>query len=115
MSKHYRKRIDLNMDQAHKARSKLEALREMAADLLRGAGVEKTINDKAVSELTVEMKVSFETAMNNDLDTPSAVNGVFGAVQRLHSLQKTGRIGREQTLAIGNQLLRTDSVLQVLF
>jgi cysteinyl-tRNA synthetase len=115
MSKHYRKRIDMNMDQAHKARSKLEALREMAADLLRGAGVEKTVNDKAVSELTVEMKVSFETAMNNDLDMPSAVNGVFGAVQRLHSLQKTGRIGREQTLAIGNQLLRTDSVLQVLF
>jgi cysteinyl-tRNA synthetase len=115
MSKHYRKRIDMNMDQAHQARSKLEALREMAADLLRGAGVEKTINDKAVSDLTVEMKVSFETAMNNDLDTPSAVNGVFGAVQRLHSLQKNGRIGRDQTLAIGNQLLRTDSVLQVLF
>ena len=115
MSRHYRKRIDMNMDQAHKARSRLEALREMAADLLRGAGVEKTTNDKTVSDLTVEMKVSFETAMSNDLDTPSAVNGVFGAVQRLHSLQKTGRIGREQTRAIGNQLLRTDSVLQVLF
>jgi len=115
MSRHYRKRIDMNMDQVHKAGSRLEALREMAADLLRGAGVEKTINDRAVSDLTVELKVSFETAMNNDLDTQSAVNGVFGAVQRLHSLQKTGRIGMEQTRAIGNQLLRTDSVLQVLF
>jgi hypothetical protein len=61
------------------------------------------------------MKVAFETAMNNDLDSPSAVNAVFGAVQRLHSLQKAGGIGREQTRAIGNQLLRTDSVLQVLF
>src|SRR5208337_4062858 len=102
MSRHYRKRIDMNVDQAHKARSRLEALREMAADLLRGTGVEKTINDQAVSELTVEMKVAFETAMNNDLDSPSAVNAVFGAVQRLHSLQKAGGIGREQTRAIGN-------------
>lgn len=115
VSRHYRKRIDMNMDQAHKARSRLEALREMAADLLRGTGVEKTINDQAASELTVQMKVAFETAMNNDLDSPSAVNAVFGAVQRLHSLQKAGGIGREQTRAIGNQLLRTDSVLQVLF
>ena len=50
LSRHYRKRINLNMDRARKARSKLEALREMDADLLPGSGVEKTINDKAVSE-----------------------------------------------------------------
>ena len=115
LSRHYRNKLDLNMNQARKPGSKLEALREMAADLLRGAPTDQAVNDQAVKELTVELKVSFETAMNNDLDTQSALGGLFMAVERLHGLQQTGRIGREQTRAIGNQLLRTDSVLQVLF
>jgi hypothetical protein len=87
----------------------------MATDLLRAAPHGKAVNDPAVSDLIVDLKVSFETAMNNDLDTQSALDGLFGSVGRLHSLQKNGRVGREQTRAIGNQLIRTDSVLQVLF
>jgi cysteinyl-tRNA synthetase len=115
LSKHYRKKLALNMDEARTASLRLEALREMTAVLLRGSRPEETINDEAVSELTEELSVSLETGMNNDLDTPSAIDGLFGAIQRLLFLHKTGRIGREQARAIADRLRRTDSVLQVLF
>ncbi len=115
LSKHYRKRLALSIDEARTASFRLEDLREMAADLLRGPRPEKTKNDEAASRLAEELRVSFETGMNNDLDTPSAIDGLLGAVQRLHLLHKTGMIGREQTRAIGHRLQRIDSVLQVLF
>jgi cysteinyl-tRNA synthetase len=76
---------------------------------------EQIIEDEAVSSLTEDLTASFEAGMNNDLDVPSAVEGLFGAVQRLHLLHKTDRIGREQTRTIEEKLRKIDSVLQVLF
>ncbi len=57
----------------------------------------------------------FEAAMNNDLDTPSAIDALIEAVERFHFLQVNGRISPEQTQEIADQLLRMDYVLQVLF
>jgi hypothetical protein len=76
---------------------------------------EQIVEDEAVSSLTEALTASFEAGMNNDLDTSSAVAGLFGAVQRLHFLHKIGRIGRKQTQTIEERLRKTDSVLQVLF
>jgi len=116
LSKQYRKKLNLSMDAVRKQGFRLDALRAMAHDLsIPGQNSERMAEDKAVSGLTKDLTVSFETAMNNDLDTPSAVDGIFGAVQRLHSLHKSGRIGRERTREIQDRLKKADSVLQFLF
>jgi cysteinyl-tRNA synthetase len=116
LSRQYRKEINLSMDGVRAQGSKLDALRAMTRDLsIPGERTEQIMEDEAVSSLIEDLTASFEAGMNNDLDTPSAVEGLFGAVQRLHFLHKIGRIGREQTRTIEEKLRKTDSVLQVLF
>lgn len=116
LSRQYRKELNLSMDGVGGEGSKLDALRAMARDLsIPWERTEQIIEDEAVSSLTEDLTASFEAGMNNDLDTPSAVEGLLGAVQRLHFLHKIGRIGREQTRTIEERLRKTDSVLQVLF
>jgi cysteinyl-tRNA synthetase len=116
LSRQYRKEINLSMDGVRAECSKLDALRAMTRDLsIPGERIEQIMEDEAVSSLTEDLTASFEAGMNSDLDTPSAVEGLFGAVQRLHFLHKIGRIGREQTRTIEEKLRKTDSVLQVLF
>jgi cysteinyl-tRNA synthetase len=116
LSRQYRKELNLCMDGVREQSSKLDALRAMTRELLiPREKTEQTVEDEAVSSLTQALTASFEAGMNNDLDTPSAVEGLCGAVQRLHFLHKIGRIGREQTQIIEERLRKTDSVLQVLF
>ncbi len=116
LSRQYRKKLNLSMDGVRAESLKLDALRAMTQDLsIPGEKTERIIDNEAVSSLTEDLTASFDAGMNDDLDTPSAVEGLFTAVQRLHSLHKIGRIGREQTRTIEERLRKTDSVLQVLF
>jgi cysteinyl-tRNA synthetase len=116
LSRPYRKKLNLSMDGVRAESLKLDALRAMTLDLsIPGEKTERFIDNEAVSSLIEDLTASFDAGMNDDLDTPSAVEGLFGAVQRLHFLHKLGRIGREQTRTIEERLRKTDSVLQVLF
>ncbi len=116
LSRQYRKKLNLSMDGVRAASSKLDALRAMTRDLsIPGEKTERIIDNEAVSSLTEDLTASFDAGMNDDLDTPSALEGLFGAVQRLHFLHKIGRIGTEQTRTIEERLRKADSVLQVLF
>jgi len=116
LSRQYRKELNLSMDGVRAQSSKLDTLRAMARDLsIPGEKTEQIVEDEPASSLIEDLTASFEAGMNNDLDTPSAVEGLFGAVQRLHLLHKIGRIHREQTQTIAERLRKTDSVLQVLF
>jgi len=103
------------MDAVRIEGSKLEGLRTMTRDLSIPGNSSTKPGDKAVTSLTEALTGSFETAMNNDLDTPSAIEGIFETVQRLHLLHKDGKIGREQTRVIEEKLRKADSVLQVLY
>lgn len=116
LSKHYRKKLNMNMDRARSESSRLDALRAMTRDLsIPMENFGDVPEEEAVGSLTEELTTSFEAGMENDLDTPSAVEGVFRAVRRLHSFYKKGRIGRERAQAIEQRLRKIDSVLQFLF
>ncbi|HYA40535.1 MAG TPA: class I tRNA ligase family protein [Syntrophobacteraceae bacterium] len=116
LSRHYRKKLNLSMDAVRAESLKLNALRAMAQDLTNPReNCERTSPDEAARSLTDDLTSSFESAMNDDLDTPSAVEGLFNKVQRLHMLHKLGRIGKEQRLVIEEKLRKTDSVLQFVF
>jgi cysteinyl-tRNA synthetase len=114
LSVHYRKKLNLSIDEIRKTSSRLNAVREMVADLLLGAQPGEDIKEEVAGGLAGELNTAFEKGMDNDLDTPSVIAKVFETIERLHSLHKAGRIGVEQGLSIGAQLLRIDSVLQVL-
>jgi cysteinyl-tRNA synthetase len=116
LSKHYRKKLNMNMDAARAKGARLDALRAMTRDLsIPIENSEDVPEDEAVGSLIEELTASFEAGMENDLDTPAAVESVFRAVRRLHSLHKKGRIGRERTQMIKQKLRKIDSVLQFLF
>ncbi len=114
LSKHYRRKLNLSMDEIRTESSRLDEIKGMVRDIL-GEQPRENIKDEAVSEVTLELTDSFELGMNNDLDTSSAIDSFFGAIQRLHFLHKIGRIGAKQTGKIGTQLKKVDSVLQLLF
>jgi cysteinyl-tRNA synthetase len=116
LSKQYRKKLNLSMDAVRAESMRLDALRAMTLDLTTPREhSEGTLSDEDASSLTDDLTASFDAGMNNDLDTPSAVEDLFGKVQRLHLLHKIGRIRREQTLIIEEKLRKIDSVLQFLF
>ena len=115
LSKHHRKKLNLDMDAAAAQGARLDALREMASDLVTPTSQGETLQKETVESLIDSLKVSFEQAMNNDLDTPSAVAGLFDAIRGLHGIHKSGGIGQEHTRLIEERLRKADSVLQFVF
>lgn len=115
LSRHYRKRLRLDMDAASAQGARLSELKVMVDDLLSRGGHGETVQKETVESLIDSLKVSFEEAMNNDLDTPLAVAGIFDAVRRLHAIHKSGSIGEDHTRMIEDRLRKADSVLQFLF
>ena len=116
LSRQYRRKLNMNMDAVKKESLRLDTLRSMIREItIPGENSEPIPGDGTVSSLIDDIEASFEAGMNNDLDTPSAVDGLFNSVQKLQVLHKDGRIGREQTRAVKEKLYRADSVLQFLF
>jgi cysteinyl-tRNA synthetase len=115
LSRHYRKRLNLDMEAAAAQGARLSGIREMVSDLVSGDNAGETLQKETVEELIGSLKVSFEEAMNDDLDTPSAVAGMSEAIKRLHSIHKSGGLGEDQRRMIGERLRKADTVLQFLF
>ncbi len=112
--RHYRRRLNLTMEFFSKLSARLDKLREMVAAILKGPHGEPAADD-SVQEMIKELSERFETAMNNDLDTQNAFEGVFGAVSGLHNLKKAGRIGKKDADVVSEKLHKIDGVLQVIF
>ncbi|MGC8491970.1 MAG: class I tRNA ligase family protein [Syntrophobacteraceae bacterium] len=115
LSKQRRKRLNLNLDAAAEKGAKLNAFRETVHDLVSGGGAGKTRENQVVEGLIDSLKVCFEEAMNNDLDTPAAFAGLMEATGRLHDIHKSGGLGEEHRRRIEERLRKADSVLQVIF
>lgn len=112
--RHYRRRLNLTMNFFSKLGAHLDKLREMTTAILEGPHGEPSADD-SVQKMIEELSERFESAMNNDLDTQNAFEGVFGAVSGLHNLKKSGRIGKKDADAISKKLHKIDGVLQVIF
>ncbi len=115
LSKHYRKKLNLDLEAASAQGAKLNSMREMVSDLVSRGSHGQTRQKEAVAGLIDSLKVSFEKSMNSDLDAPSAVAGLFDAIRRLHDIHKSGGIGEEDACMIEDRLRKADSVLQFLF
>ncbi|MDR3568275.1 MAG: class I tRNA ligase family protein [Syntrophobacteraceae bacterium] len=115
LSKHYRKRLNLDMDAASAQGMRLQGIRETVRDLLTRNGQGETVQKETVEGLINSLTVSFEEAMNNDLDTPSAVAGLSETVKRLQAIHRSGGLGETHTQMIEDRLRKADSVLQFLF
>ncbi len=115
LSKQHRKRLNLNLDTAAELGVRLDALREMARELVSGTGGRQTLREQSVESLIDSIKVSFEEAMDNDLDVPAAVEGLSETIRRLQNLHKAGALGEGDIRMIEKGLRKVDSVLQFLF
>jgi cysteinyl-tRNA synthetase len=116
LSKQYREKINLRMEAVREESSRLDELKAILKDLTSpGEDSEAVPPDGEVGRLIDDLTASFEAGMNEDLNTPSAVEGLFGDLRRLHRLHKAGRIGKVQTRTIEERLRKIDSVLQFLF
>ncbi len=114
LDRQYRKRLNMSMEDVRETGERLAALRSMAGDLIGEQGVKEAAHDDGVSKLNAELKARFENAMNDDLDTRSALEGLYEGVRGLHNLWKKGRIGPDQIRETGNLLRGIDGVLQVI-
>jgi cysteinyl-tRNA synthetase len=112
--KHYRKRLNLVVEHIRKLSERLDALRTMVSDILRGAA-RTSAKDGDAEKLTEALTACFEAGMNNDLDVRSAFDGLFDTVSGLHKLKLKGAIGISDARRIEEQLRKIDGVLQVIF
>lgn len=114
LSTHYRKRLHLEMEKYREYGRKLNTLNEMIRDIIEKQS-EESVEDGSVTALAAEITSRFESGMNNDLDSASALSGIFDTIRKLHSYGREGRIGRKEAAHIEFQLRRVDEVLRVLF
>ncbi|MFZ2446724.1 MAG: class I tRNA ligase family protein [Syntrophobacteraceae bacterium] len=112
---HYRKRLNLTMESFRETCGKLDALRSMVNDITAGGADKRAAPDGATEKLAGEITSRFESAMNDDLDTRGALDGVSRAVSGLHARWKAGRIAPQQAAGIKERLRKVDGVLQVIF
>lgn len=117
LSVHYRKKLNLCVKEIRREGSRLDAARKTIAELLSGIKLpagEKTA--PAPGGLAAELKKSFETAMNDDLDVPAAMDKALCAVERLSSMRNEGEsVLAKQGAAVMAVLREIDSVLGVFF
>ncbi len=115
LSRHHRKRLNLDMEAAAQQSARLNGLRELASGLLNSQSGRQTRQKETVEGLIDSLKVCFEEAMNNDLDVPAAVSGLHEGLRRLDGIQKSGGLGKDHVGRIEQILRKADSVLQFLF
>jgi cysteinyl-tRNA synthetase len=109
ISARYRDSIDLTEAALGQARSQLARLEELVARLRSVKG-----GPKAVPPLIREFLGEFESAMDDDLNTPKAIAATLGLARKLNALIDSKKLGAKGAAAAVAALKKADSVLGVI-
>lgn len=112
---YYRKKVSFTDEDFRRVCSKLDELRSMVAGLIDAGSRTGSSTDQSAEKMAGALMARFETGMNDDLDTRTAIDGVMETVRSLDSLARAGKLGGEQARVIEGLLRRIDQVLNVIF
>jgi cysteinyl-tRNA synthetase len=109
ISSSYRDPMDLTDKALEQARAQRNRLSEFVSRLRSSDGIEDNM-----AALSSRLLSDFETAMDDDLNTPKAFSVLFAFVKKVNSLIDSGRVsGHETSLAMA-ALERVNAVLGVI-
>jgi len=108
-SARYRDTVDLSEASLEQARSQRQRLQDFV-ERLRSVDADV----KSGNDLSQELLATFETAMDNDLNTPEALASIFAIVKRGNALMDAGGLGKGSAAALISALKKVDSVLGVI-
>ena len=110
---HFQERIHLDDDKLHKARGKIDTLRDLAARLKK-SGLAANTADLGAPGTADQLTTAFESRMNDNLDVKGAVDAVYTPVKQLAAMKAGGTLTPEESRIAAEKLARIDTVLRVL-
>jgi len=107
-SSRYRDTIDLTETALEQARSQRQRLQDFVERL-------KSINTRKSSrrDISGELLSEFESAMDDDLNTPEAVASIFSIIKRVNTLIDAGDFASDEAASVLGALRKVNSVLGV--
>lgn len=113
LSTHYRSPIEFSEAQLKQAENTLERLRDFIRALTRNQAVPAELHRELDDTLNTLVN-DFETAMNNDFDTPIALAALFNAIKHFNKELAEGLLSQEDTHRILQTFQKLDTVLNIL-
>ncbi|MBN2042284.1 MAG: cysteine--tRNA ligase, partial [Candidatus Aenigmarchaeota archaeon] len=110
ISAHYRSKLNITDKALWDAKQALERIHNFM-DLLREA---KGRENPSVAKLIKKAKKEFEEAMDDDLDTNTAIASMFEFIKEVNKLIDSGKIGKKDAESAIKLIKRFDTVLGVL-
>ena len=110
ISSQYRQPLNFTFESLRAAQNSLDRINELVGKLKDAEGKDSGETKKAVEEA----KKKFETAMDDDLNTPLALAAVFEFVRECNSLIDKESVGKKDGKAALEFLKKVDSVLGVM-
>ncbi len=107
---HYRQPVTYSEERLKAARAALKRLDAFVGRLQRCSG---RGNSDSISRLAEEMGISFETAMETDLNVPMALGEVFVLIRKVNKRLIKGEISKKDAGLILDALARIHSVLGI--
>ena len=113
---HYREKLNFTRKQFSDIVKKLDDLRELVTELNDQKSFDaKSKSNSTSKKLIDELVPNFEECMNNDLDIKCAIDDLIEAHIKLVELKADGKLGKNDSKRIAQDLKKIDSVLQVIF
>ncbi len=111
---HHRKSMNLIPTRFAKAAARLDELRGLAKPFQTG-GSAGDGGRKERGDSDGPLVEDFNRHMNDDLNARSAIDSVFRNLERFEASRQGGALGEHEMEQIGNDLMKIDEVLQVIF
>ncbi len=110
ISTHYRQPVSYSEERLKAARAALRRMDAFVSRLQRCSGSGKS---DSIGRLVEEMNISFETAMETDLNIPMALGEVFVLIRRVNQRLVKGEVSRKDADLIMDALTRIHEVLGI--
>ena len=110
ISSQYRQPLNFTFESLRAAQNSLDRINELVGKLKDAEGKDSGETKKAIEDA----KKKFETAMDDDLNTPLALAAVFEFVRECNSLIDKESVGKKDAKAALEFLKKVDSVLGVM-
>jgi len=110
VSTHYRQPVSYSEERLKAARAALRRIDAFVSRLQRCSG---SGNSDSIVRLVEEMSISFETAMETDLNVPMALGEVFVLIRRVNQRLVKGEVSRKDADLIMDALSRVHEILGI--
>jgi cysteinyl-tRNA synthetase len=108
LSRHYRQPVSYSEEGLKAARAALRRIDAFVGKLRRCSGGRATDSTRRLVE---EMNISFEAAMEEDLNVPMALGGIFILIRKVNQRLVKGEISGDDAALILDSLAKINSVL----